>query len=193
MCVARVEMISEHHRFADVKPDDASMLQSGSSGAQLLWIQPEEEREDPAIAWVVARLGTPPGAVAQRARLVGYSDDHDHFEGILIDEYDADVGGTSGEIFCWKYPIADEDIRKYIPPLVPNDDPQLSPHVPVVQQTVLLPGEDEPRAVWIIDGFFTLTCYDVLLSQRREVQPSPPGAPVTPTDVQQPGGPFIGR
>lgn len=58
VCVVQVEMADEEHGFADVKVGDASVLESSSSGtAQLLWVQPEEDRDDPAIAWTVARLG----------------------------------------------------------------------------------------------------------------------------------------
>ena len=58
VCVVRVEMVDEGHGFADVKAGDASELESAAAGtAQLLWVQPEEDRDDPAIAWTVARLG----------------------------------------------------------------------------------------------------------------------------------------
>lgn len=54
----RVEMESEDHRFADVKAGVATKLHSSGVGTtQLLWVEPVEDRTDPAVAWAVARLG----------------------------------------------------------------------------------------------------------------------------------------
>ncbi len=63
VCHVRVEMADEDHHFADVKPGYTAELNSGTSGAaQLLWIQPEAERDPPTIAWCVARIGLPQAA-----------------------------------------------------------------------------------------------------------------------------------
>jgi len=58
VCVVRVRMNDEGHTFAEVKSGQATMLDSAASGtACLLWVQPPDERENPQIAWTVARLG----------------------------------------------------------------------------------------------------------------------------------------
>lgn len=58
VCVVRVEMNDEAHTAADVADGDAGKLSSAESGAAaLLWIEPVEERDDPAIAWCVVRFG----------------------------------------------------------------------------------------------------------------------------------------
>ena len=57
VCVARVEMIDETHRYADARPDESGQLISAAIGAaQLLWVQPEEDRTG-NIAWAIVRLG----------------------------------------------------------------------------------------------------------------------------------------
>lgn len=56
--IVRVRMEDESHEFATVKDNDTDRLLSASTGlVQLLWVQPEGQREDPDIAWCVARLG----------------------------------------------------------------------------------------------------------------------------------------
>lgn len=66
-CVARVEMEDESHPFADTVDGRTDALVSGSSGAaQLLWVQPEAQRDSPEMAWVIVRLGPlsqPPGCI----------------------------------------------------------------------------------------------------------------------------------
>ena len=58
VCVIRVRMVDEAHTSADVAVGVASRLESGDSGtARLLWIEPVEDRQDPEIAWTVARIG----------------------------------------------------------------------------------------------------------------------------------------
>jgi len=55
---ARVRMIDDRDRGADVDAADPTVLRSCSDGpAQLLWVQPRAERENPTIAWVICRLG----------------------------------------------------------------------------------------------------------------------------------------
>lgn len=55
--VVRIE--TEGDRFADVEDDNADTLVSGSAGgAELLWIEPEADRQTPGIARCVIRLGT---------------------------------------------------------------------------------------------------------------------------------------
>lgn len=58
VCVVKVRMNDEGHTFAEAKAGQATMLDSAASGtACLLYIQPPSERENPQIAWTVARLG----------------------------------------------------------------------------------------------------------------------------------------
>ncbi len=65
VCVVRVRMVDEAHTSADVAVGVASRLESGDSGtARLLWVEPVEDRQDPEIAWTVARIGG--GIAAQR-------------------------------------------------------------------------------------------------------------------------------
>jgi hypothetical protein len=58
VCPVRVEMDDESHGFADVAAGVTATLRSAASGtAQLLWVQPQEARDDPAIAWTIVRIG----------------------------------------------------------------------------------------------------------------------------------------
>jgi hypothetical protein len=58
VCVVRVRMVDEAHTSADIAVGVASRLESGDSGtARLLWVEPVEDRQDPEIAWTVARIG----------------------------------------------------------------------------------------------------------------------------------------
>lgn len=58
VCLARVEMADEGHTFADVADGVTDHLASATSGtAALLWVEPIEQREDPAIAWCIVRFG----------------------------------------------------------------------------------------------------------------------------------------
>ncbi len=58
VCVVRVRMADEAHTSADVAVGVASRLESGDSGtARLFWVEPVEDRQDPEIAWTVARIG----------------------------------------------------------------------------------------------------------------------------------------
>ncbi len=58
VCPVRVEMDDESHGFADVAAGATTTLRSAASGtAQLLWVQPQEARDDPAIAWTIVRIG----------------------------------------------------------------------------------------------------------------------------------------
>ncbi len=58
VCPVRVEMDDESHGFADVAAGETDTLRSAASGtAQLLWVQPQEARDDPAIAWTIVRIG----------------------------------------------------------------------------------------------------------------------------------------
>lgn len=57
-CLARVRMLDEAHTSADIDDGQSGQLASAESGAaSLLWIEPIEERDDPAIAWAVIRFG----------------------------------------------------------------------------------------------------------------------------------------
>lgn len=54
---ARVRMVSEQDRCADVDPASPSRLRSCEDGsAQLLWVQPVGERDDPAVALAIVRV-----------------------------------------------------------------------------------------------------------------------------------------
>ena len=58
VCPVRVEMDDESHGFADVSDGVTDTLLSASSGtAQLLWVQPVEDRDDPSVAWAIIRIG----------------------------------------------------------------------------------------------------------------------------------------
>ena len=58
VCVARVRMDDEDHQHAEIAAGDAAQLYSGANGsAQLLWVEPVEDRADPEVAWAVVRLG----------------------------------------------------------------------------------------------------------------------------------------
>lgn len=82
-CVARVEMLDEGHTFADTVDGRMDALVSGSSGAaQLLWVQPVEQRDTPEIAWAIARLG-PPVQPACRLGVV-IECDYDEISGSLV-------------------------------------------------------------------------------------------------------------
>lgn len=55
---AMVRMRSEQQRFADVDPDRPGLLRTWHRGsAQLLWVQPPQDRADPSVALTLARLG----------------------------------------------------------------------------------------------------------------------------------------
>jgi hypothetical protein len=56
--VVRVRMNDEAHQFADVELGQASQLGSADGGtARLLWVEPVEDRQNPEIAWTIARIG----------------------------------------------------------------------------------------------------------------------------------------
>ncbi len=83
-CVTRVEMLDESHTFADTVDGRMDALVSGSSGAaQLLWVQPEAQRDVPEIAWAIARLG-PPVQPTCRLGVVIECDDYDEMSGSLV-------------------------------------------------------------------------------------------------------------
>lgn len=63
VCPVRVKMVDECDRFADVRQGVTARLESAPSGAAyLLWIQPKSERDQPTIAWTIARIGVPASA-----------------------------------------------------------------------------------------------------------------------------------
>jgi hypothetical protein len=69
ICVARVRMVGEDHEYADISHGDPSRLESGSSGsAQLLWVEPEEDRADPEVARCIVRIGA--GGTADKRVIV---------------------------------------------------------------------------------------------------------------------------
>lgn len=125
LCVVHVEMVNESHRFADVKPNYCDVLESAAFGsAQLLWIQPEGERDDPAIAWTVARIGLPPGGSVQLARLAGYVFDGSMavaYQGFFIDaiaQNNPDPMPDLVEIWPRRFPKATSqyrDMRQVVP------------------------------------------------------------------------------
>jgi len=78
VCVARVEPSQvdpyvDDDPFADVKVGETGVLLGGASGAaQVLWLQPYDDRTDPAVAWAVVRIGPPAQSVIELARLTGF-------------------------------------------------------------------------------------------------------------------------
>ncbi|HRQ73803.1 MAG TPA: hypothetical protein PLU35_12315 [Phycisphaerales bacterium] len=57
-CIARVRVLDESDRYAEVDPPSSARLRSAPSGsARILWLQPPGERDDPEIAWAVVRIG----------------------------------------------------------------------------------------------------------------------------------------
>ncbi len=71
-CMVRVEMVDESHAFADTALDRMDALVSGPSGAaQLLWVQPPEQRDSPDIALAVVRIGLPASQLAVMAVVIG--------------------------------------------------------------------------------------------------------------------------
>ncbi|MCP4594496.1 MAG: hypothetical protein GY842_27510, partial [bacterium] len=75
ICPVRVEMVDENLGFAEVEAGTVDTLQSASGGsAGLLWVQPVEERDHPAIAWTVARIGgggSPSGGMSAFCKITG--------------------------------------------------------------------------------------------------------------------------
>jgi len=70
---AMVRMVAERQRFADVDPSRPGLLRTWHRGAvELLWVQPAEDRADPAVALVLARVGSAGPAV--RAVITGASE-----------------------------------------------------------------------------------------------------------------------
>ena len=62
-CVVRVHINSEDHGFAEVVGGQVDKLDSVETGsARLLWVEPVEERQDPSVAWTIARLGDAVGS-----------------------------------------------------------------------------------------------------------------------------------
>ena len=58
VCPVEVEMAAETDGYADVTPGVVARLRSAETGAaRLLWVQPVEERDNPAIAWTLIRIG----------------------------------------------------------------------------------------------------------------------------------------
>jgi len=76
VCAARVEMADETHGFAEAAEGVADRLRSIASGtARLLWVQPVAERDDPAVAWTILRVGDAPGGPLF-AQIKSIGDDH---------------------------------------------------------------------------------------------------------------------
>lgn len=73
VCVARVEMIDESHTYADIEAGTAAQLVSSTFGSvRLLWVQPEEDRDD--IAWCIVRLSSPGGSGISIMRVTSRTD-----------------------------------------------------------------------------------------------------------------------
>lgn len=74
--VVRIE--TEGDRFADVEDDNADTLVSGDSGgAELLWVEPEADRQTPDVARCVLRLGTQGSTPLQQFRVRAFGADGD--------------------------------------------------------------------------------------------------------------------
>jgi len=104
-CVVQVRMDDENHRQADVDPNDTRWLLSAEAGlAQLLWVQPEEQRDDPDIAWVVARLGG--GGSGTGLEFVIIREAHETW--LIVQQVAATEGGfeIAGDAFlAWPWPM----------------------------------------------------------------------------------------
>lgn len=177
-CVARVKMLSEAHQFADVAPGESSMLHSGGRGAaHLAWVQPVEDRDDPEIAWTIARLGVASTSTA-RARVTGYRlPGYTHYVGRLIDADGADIDpdGDPVELHCRKgVPDTVTDIRGYLPRLLATD---------FVDTIWDVRWVDEEGGRWYIEAAFSPWC------EEEGVPGHPPGFPVVDPFPQEPGDP----
>lgn len=57
IALAKVQMVAEGHRLADLWPEELHKLRSGTNGCvALLWVQPPDERAETGVAWCVVRL-----------------------------------------------------------------------------------------------------------------------------------------
>lgn len=95
---ARVRMLSEGDRRADVGDDNVDELVSGGSGgARLLWIEPEPDRQTPGVAWCVVRLdGGGGGAAVSTFRLQSFPSSGQWFgDHVLCRTWDGTNEGTS--------------------------------------------------------------------------------------------------
>ncbi|HNQ22494.1 MAG TPA: hypothetical protein PKK06_05310 [Phycisphaerae bacterium] len=103
-CVVRVEMQSNDDDYADIEPDETRWLLSGGAGlAQLLWVQPEEQRDDPDVAWAVARLG---GGASTGLEFVIVREVHETW--LIVQQVAATEGGfeiTGDAFLAWPWPM----------------------------------------------------------------------------------------
>lgn len=123
-CIARVKMIDDAHRFADIEIG-ATVLASAESGtAAILWVQPEADRID-GVGYAIIRFGGGGGGQSvRRAIVTGYSSDDDHYVGKFVDAAGEPLHDDNGDdlpefdLWCWKYgPNESAPIYEWIPPV----------------------------------------------------------------------------
>jgi hypothetical protein len=153
VCVVKVKMNDEAHTFAEVKSGQTTMLDSAASGtACLLWIQPSDERENPQIAWTVARLGGgggSPGAQWAKVKSV----DTSTFTAKLLDA----SGDETGEEFTVR--VLGATANGYTPtPALADCMPQIVVGDIVRVATLQAAGSIYPEGYWLTDLVFE-TCY----------------------------------
>lgn len=144
-------MLDEDHRFADARPGDSSALQSGPSGsAQLLWVQPQDERDDPIVAWAVARIDSHGMAGGQRARITGFNQTYTAFTGRLIAPDGSDIDTEDRTIYAWAYgPAGGLDLRSYYPFIIETS---------VVPVRCWPHPDNTGESVYYVDGLLGATC-----------------------------------
>lgn len=121
-------MLDEAHRHADIAAGVAAELESSNLGsAQLLWIEPEEDRQDPEVAWAVVRLGGNGGAT-KCVVITGYTDNYTAFRARDINE-DGDPTGAEFTVYAFSHPtntvaaFGNLDLRSDIDPYYEVGDP----------------------------------------------------------------------
>lgn len=106
VCAARVRMLDEAHTYADVEVDVAMELQSANSGgAQLLWVEPVEDRTDPYVAWAVARVGGGSAVARVEAEITGFGAGYKTFLCKLV--VDGSFVGDEFEVYARSYDFDD--------------------------------------------------------------------------------------
>lgn len=155
ICVARVRMHDEAHQYADVATSVTAELESSASGtAQLLWIEPESDRQDPEIAWTVARLGGGGSSVARWAEVTGFATGLSGNAGTALqcrlfengaptgDPFTVEVWSRNNEGDAFDLPFAGQDVF-VSPPIV------IGAHVRVEQTTLWDPYAEEMVDCWL--------------------------------------------
>jgi hypothetical protein len=184
-CVTRVEMADESHVAADVLPGASDRLRSAATGpAQLLWIEPVGQREDPQIAWVIARLGGGSTNQLWRARIIDFSGDNLHWIGRRVADDGSDLDTTDQLFYARRADPKHESVTA--DQLVPPYRPGAIGYVHLAPKLVDQGGGPEWQPRWWLTDTFTPVC----LESGEPPPPPPPGSgtaqpPKNPP--QQPG------